>query len=390
MASKGEAVFSYRRLGLLAAIAVGVSLLAATSAQAFIYWGNVGGVIGRANNDGSGAIQTFIAKQYAPQGPAVNSTHIYWANTNGGNSIGRANIDGTGVVANFIPAANPYGLAINGTHVFWINQGGGVGDDFIARANLDGTGVDPTFAALPNIGTVYGSMDVTATHIYWSRGFGIGRSNLNGTGVNNNFILPADGALIGSPRANGTHVFYTGIRSNGGSTYGPAGYAARTGLAGGPGPELFDLNSPGGLALYGGQLYFGRSGTNISLPNTIGRSNLDGSGLNLSLVPQANFPSGIAVDNGASAVLGKLKCKAACLLLVHVPAGGNLVVKGKGIKTRKRTVPASADLKLKIAPKGKTRKRLERDGKAGVKIRAAFSATGAPTSLTSGKFVLKD
>ena len=62
--SRGKSAF------LLGAIAL-LLLISAAPAQGFIYWANIGGTIGRANNDGSGANLNFIKGQHFPSGVLV-------------------------------------------------------------------------------------------------------------------------------------------------------------------------------------------------------------------------------------------------------------------------------------------------------------------------------
>jgi hypothetical protein len=69
---------------------------------------------------------------------AVNANHIYWTYYDG-DSIGRANLNGTGADPEFItlpPEAGPDGIALSSNHVYWANYGSG---DSIGRANLDGS-----------------------------------------------------------------------------------------------------------------------------------------------------------------------------------------------------------------------------------------------------------
>lgn len=52
----------------------------AAPANAYVYWGNTTtNTIGRANLDGTGVNQSFIAGLKGVRGVAVNSTHIFWA-----------------------------------------------------------------------------------------------------------------------------------------------------------------------------------------------------------------------------------------------------------------------------------------------------------------------
>lgn len=372
---------------LLCAVALLLPLIAASSAQAFIYWANIGGGIGRANNDGTGAVQTFIGGQTAPSNVAVNSTHIFWANSNSGTSIGRAKLDGTQVQKNFIPAASPYGVAVTGQYIYWTNNNA-VGADSIGRANLDGSGVNPNFIPLPN--ALYNGVAVDATHIFWADGFQIGRANINGTGIDTNFMNTPGGMVIARPLVNDRYLYATGVVPNGDGTYGPAGHVLRGPIAGDALASIIPVSSPGGVAVYGNALYFGRYGSNAKLPNDIGRAGLDGSSPQFGLVPQALFPNGIAVNAGGTVVIAGLKCKhQKCLLVMHVPIAGVVKLAGKGIKPKKRTVEAPGDIKLRVVARGGVRRKLAESDKARIKVKAILTAPGLEPAVATAKRTMR-
>ena len=86
-------------------------------ADGYIYWTNrAANSIGRALQDGSGAVQDFIplSTTTGPCGVATDGQHIYW--TTASNTIGRAEVDGTNPQENFItdPTAvqSPCGIAV--------------------------------------------------------------------------------------------------------------------------------------------------------------------------------------------------------------------------------------------------------------------------------------
>jgi hypothetical protein len=188
---------------IAAILALGLTLVLASYAEARIYWAGTGR-IGAAALDGSGVDQLFIAPSYeGPSGAvAVDGEHLYWSRTfscgfagcTTASSIGRANLDGTGVDPNFVsrsPAAYPlpFGLAVDAAHLYWA--------DFekatIGRANLDGTGVDPSFISFA--GTPYPpgfAIAVDGAHLYWTGTNTIGRANLDGSGVDQSFISGLD------------------------------------------------------------------------------------------------------------------------------------------------------------------------------------------------------
>jgi len=78
-------------------------------------------------------------------------------------------------------------VAVDSGHIYWTNNNFGP-PSTIGRANLDGTGVNQNFIMF-----VAGQgVAVDSGHIYWTNaGVGvntIGRANLDGTGVNQSFI----------------------------------------------------------------------------------------------------------------------------------------------------------------------------------------------------------
>src|SRR5687767_11127851 len=72
-----------------------------------------------------------------------------------------------------------------GAYVYW-TQGG---SDTIGRANLDGGAVDQNFIAAVDPSRIA----VDAQHVYWTNGVSgtIGRANIDGSGINQNFITGA-------------------------------------------------------------------------------------------------------------------------------------------------------------------------------------------------------
>jgi hypothetical protein len=115
-----------------------------------VYWtlqNGYGGVIGRANLDGSDADRYFVIVDFAPgpDGLAVNDSHIYFS----GPGINRVNLDGSGMQTEIVPGAAdwyPNGLALNSSHLFWASYyEEGRNEDTIMRSNLDGTGVEKNF-----------------------------------------------------------------------------------------------------------------------------------------------------------------------------------------------------------------------------------------------------
>lgn len=210
--------------------------------------------IGRANIDGTGVNTEFIKHLYNPLALAVDNTSIYWADLSW--SIGRANLDGSGADTRFIAGVNgtningpdaPEGVAVDGSYVYWTNssccQVGEPSSPGIGRANLDGTGVNESFIPLSGNNIYPTGVAVDGSYIYWTTGVGgtIGRANLDGTGVDESFI--------------------TG------------------------------MNAPTGIAVDGSYIYWADANA-----NSIGRANLDGTGVDQSFITGGDHPDGLAID----------------------------------------------------------------------------------------------
>jgi hypothetical protein len=280
----------------------------AAQAGAYVYWGTIStaGTIGRANLDGSGANQSFIAGTESPVGLAVDSRYIYWVNLQGAepSSIGRANLDGSGANQRFITASfgqELQGVTVDGQHIYWTTSAGTIG-----RANLDGSGVNQSFivGASNPVGVA-----VDGHYVYWANSGGggtnsIGRANLDGTGANENFItgpnFPAGVAV------DGQHIYWA---NDGDGTVG------RANLDGSGADESFigGASSPLGVALDGRYVYWANAGG-----TTIGRANLDGTGADESFITGASAPAGLAVDSGPA---GTATADAASLAFGVQPLG---------------------------------------------------------------------
>jgi hypothetical protein len=113
-------------------------------------------------------------------------------------------------------------VASAGAYVYWANSTAGEGTT-IGRANLDGSGVDPDF--ITGLDDPCG-VAVDSQHIYWgNRGTNsIGRANLDGTGVDPGFIA-VTGANADSPcgpAVNATDVWWANTEGVSGGSIGRA------------------------------------------------------------------------------------------------------------------------------------------------------------------------
>ena len=223
-----------RALALAAVLVVTVSGGLAARADAFVYWSQRNG--DRACEPRRHRRQSEFHRRRRAPGVAVDGQHIYWANS-GGDTIGRANLDGTGVNQSFITGARyPHGVAVDGQHIYWTNN-------HATRSGVrTSTAPASIRASSPARATPYG-VAVDGQHIYWAN--------------------------------------YSTTRSAARTSTVPASIRASSPA---PAPRRGGGRRPAHLL---GQLL--RSGT-------IGRANLDGTGVDQSFITGADGPHGVAVD----------------------------------------------------------------------------------------------
>jgi len=274
-----------RRSAWVAAFAVLAWCGWAAPAEAFVYWADSEGAIGRANLDGSDVASNFVATASRPLGVAIDGRYVYWSNPST-NAIGRANLDGSGVNQSFIATQGyPLGLAVDGEHVHWGDgSAGGIG-----RSNLDGSGVIPTFIA--NARSALG-LALDGRHVYWtnSRSSSIGRANLDGSGAQPAFIAYGVSTAAGVA-VDARHVYWSD----------PSGYIRRANLDGSDIDPFFILvtrgNEPGAVAVDAEHVYWVNERT-----GTIGRANLDGSGADENFIAGVRRPVALAIDGGPAGI----------------------------------------------------------------------------------------
>jgi hypothetical protein len=394
---------------LLAALLV-VPLALAPRAESFIYWTD-GNSIARANLDGTGVDQLFIAgagsSSDLPQfgGVAVDASHIYWTGPNG---IGRANLDGSGFEPSFIPGvvdAAWHDLAVDASHVYWTYYycGPGPTSDFecngaIGRANLDGTGVDPTFID----GVIAGSVAIDARFIYWTD-LGpansaidtpgdtpdtIGRANLDGTDAETSFISvpPGEAPELHGLAVDANHIYWTQVGLSG-----LRGTIARADLDGTNVDQSFiPVNPAFDIAIDATHVYWVR-GVPLGShgPPAIGRANLDGTGAVGFFISPAG--GGLAVDGltdtelagNASAARTQRQTGKRIVVRVRVKAKERLTAKATGkvkvnptYKLKPKTVEVVESHRtdtqvqtktLKLKPKKTKAKKIAKDLKRGEK-----------------------
>jgi hypothetical protein len=180
-----------------------------------IYWTNSQtGSIGRANTDGSDADQAFITDPGTASSPAsiaVYPTTVFWSNLNSPPSkpgtIADAELDGSAVHDGLVASANPQlGLATDGQYLYWTTSGSTIARSAINGAGLNQTFISPADGALTDVA-------VGGGYIYWVNNAAdtIGRASLSNPGatINNTFIVGILGDNIESVAVDASHIYWS-------------------------------------------------------------------------------------------------------------------------------------------------------------------------------------
>ena len=381
----------FRGAGLFLAALLALALFA-PRAEAFIYWAEArSNAIGRANLDGTVVNSSFIPATY-PRGVAVDDAHIYWAS---GDTIGRANVDSTGIDQSFIVGAGwPAGIALNVSHLYWANTLDAPGPSFgtIGRADLEGAAVDQSFITgdptnpHTDLLTDPRGPAVDDAHLYWANmGFGtIGRANLDGTGIDQTFIrlrsstpIVGEGTIPTGVAVDGNHIYWANLGESGSN-----GTIGRANLDGTGVDRNFiaDIGTPIAVAVDDAHVYWANFETTAHAAS-IGRANLDGTEVNPSFIPVS--AQAVAVDSGTPSSdfdfgeVDKNKRSGTAELTVAVPGPGELDL-ATTIKLRpdRETAEAAGEEQLSIQPKGKAKEKLNEKGKAKVTAYVTYMPTG--------------
>ena len=178
--------------------------------------------------------------------------------------------------------------AAAGGFIYW-SHGNTVSPQGIGRANVDGTGVNENFITGTNVA---GGVAVDDQHVYWANFDSIGRANLDGTGVNQSLIPDVDNNLGKDVAVYGDYIYWTAIdddkavisRANVDGTGVDTDFVA------------FD-NGALGVAVDGQHIWF----TNASsvFNGFVGRANMDGTNPQQVFLQAGLFPRGIATGGGA-------------------------------------------------------------------------------------------
>ena len=165
--------------------------------------------------------------------------------------------------------------------IYWGRNASPSTSSAIAKANIDGTGVNPNF--IP-VGSTVGGLAFNSTSVFWAGPNGVSSANLDGTGSST--------LLYSGPSAPGLSIdgqyFYDG---------GATSAIGRASLDGSGMNTSFistGTYNPTYTAVNASHIYWSGPGPG---GGAIGRANIDGTGVNLTLISGlSSSPQGIAID----------------------------------------------------------------------------------------------
>jgi hypothetical protein len=393
---------------------VAFAVLHVDQARATLYWSHGFGVL-RANLDGSLLNERFIpgGPPSAPSGQAlaacsgvaVDGSHLYWAE---GDEIARSNLDGSGVNYDFITGlVNACGVAVDGQSIYWADNAAGT----IGKADLAGGEVDREY--------VHGlespcGVAAGGGSIYWAAaGAEPGESDLYRMSPELGMAQPIylggrDFQLCGVA-LDASHVYWGGF----GKSIGRAGLDGSN-----PEPDfIVGVERPCGLALQGSRIYW----TENDSVGAIAMTDLEGNRIPQRAIAGFNTGTcGIAADALTifpppppppvlphNVHFGRVRHAtrgSATYLVLELPGAGYLGVKsGPAVSLRvlpsgpSALLPAGPEQRVLVVRPGKgnrwarsLRSRLQRKGKAQVRVAVSFVATDGSTATSQRLVLLTD
>jgi hypothetical protein len=352
---------------LLAALAL---LVAAPGARAnFVYWtsGDPNSSIARAKLNGGGLDKSFIAGLNHPHGVATDSRFIYWTqgdSTNG--SVGRANLNGSAPNQLFIPheagVGDPSGIAVTPSTIYWQHDGNEIG-----RANLDGSGVDPNFISAT---TSSCGLAADSNFLYFlnTGGTRIGRASLDGSSVAPDFASIPE-AFCGLS-ADYDYLYWA---SDSGNTVGAVPV-----VGGAADPDYIDAGTtgggPSGVAVNSQFIFWGNYDT-----GAIARADLNGSALKPGLIPDAGVTGPADPSQLTAAPANKItvnfiannRKKGTATIQARVPSPGVVTMdetntsadtgsSAAAVEQATMELPRAEVFELNVKPIGKTARKLKK------------------------------
>jgi hypothetical protein len=283
------------RSGLTVLLAATVLAAAAPAGKAYIYWtdsgpafgGTAGTTVERVNNDGRG-LKTLVKNASSPQGIVRHGPYIYWANT-GTFSVGRASTSGAGANPKFISAGEAVNqLAVDSHYIYWSGSG-----DWVSRANLDGSHI---IADCVYLGASIDGITVSGGLMYIGQFQEIDRASATCGATPHPFVtLTRSQASANALTVGGPYLYWSEVDI---FAPPPASSIGRVQLDGSSPDENFvpSLRFPGGVAIFGGNLYWTDNGGGPAKTGAIGHEQVGSQNPNNDFIIDGKGPGGIVVD----------------------------------------------------------------------------------------------
>jgi hypothetical protein len=283
----------------------------APSASAYVYWlsydsGN--SRVGRADIDGGNPNHALVSGIYYGSGVATDGTHVFWGESGSNPTmahIGRAGVDGSNPEHAYMSGATFCGIfnvRATATDLYWLKSNCSGRD--ISHAPSDGSQGATTIADAGGFGC---GMAIDSTYVYWSNDRYIGRALLSGAAPNPTWLDIGAGVSACAVAVDAGHIYWT-VTSTGGSASGST--IGRATIDGNPlsvdnsfisGASFFkQVAVPSGIAVDNSFVYWTNQPVGGGVDGAIGRANIDGTGVNQSLVTGVFYPVGLDVDRGGA------------------------------------------------------------------------------------------
>jgi virginiamycin B lyase len=371
----------------------------------YLYWANLAeNAIGRVKLDGSEPDRHFIqlAASSFPEAVAIEGTHLYWTASGNGGSIGRSNLAGGEVEPEFITAMTGavFAIAVNAGHIYWTES------TAIGRAAIDGSS--------PELGWISGLSNASGLaldneHLFWTSftGNSIARANLDGTGVEPNFITGASFPDMIAISQNATTTAGGASATEVAVGTGVQGSATVSGGEATSGTVVFSLYGPGDdtctgtpiatypVAVTGNGTYLSPaasptvagtyhwvarySGDSINAPST---SSCKAGAFTVAAAkaPGAKTTPTVAGTSGSLRLLKVTRNRhtGTGRVTFHLPTAGKLTIGGKGVKTRSATAAAAGKVVVTLIPKGAYKARLQSRHRGFTRLKVTFRPTASP------------
>jgi len=208
--------------------------------------------------------------------------YVYWV----GGGVSTASLEGDNIqtLVGAVPGGIGNALVVSGSYIYGFDQSAS-GSYGIARANVDGTGLDPNFITGITSTDPPLSLAVEGNYIYFNYddfhgNYSIGRANLDGSGLQMPFIqLSGLSESAYEIAADSNYIYWVNFYS------GSTGQIGRANLDGTAIDESFIQPAhPTGLAVDQSHIYW-------SDPTGFGRANLDGTGVDNNFI-SLSWPGG--------------------------------------------------------------------------------------------------